>query len=389
MARVIVGSYMVRYPLGGMASWVLQYILGFQRMGHDVWFVEKGDHPNACFDPVARTMSDDCTVGTRFVDALLRRWGLGRRWCFVDHDGRYHGADRSTIEGAFDGADVFVDMGTHGSWLPEAQASGCRVLVDGEPGFTQMKMELRRESGNPPPEYDLYFTTGQNIGTDASSAPDGGVSWHHLFHPVVVDLFSLGRPPGERFTTVMNWQSYAPLEYKGRVYGHKDVEFPKFVDLPARTQRQFEVGAWGKATPVDDLRRHGWHTVDAHFVTRSFDSFRDYVAGSRGEFAVCKNGFVATSSGWFGDRSAAYLAAGRPAVVQDTGFGEHLPCGEGLFAVTTVDEAADAIARIERDYSFHSRAATGVAREHLEATRVLGRMLEEAGVSSAAATTRP
>lgn len=379
MARVILGSYMVRYPLGGMASWVLQYVLGFQRLGHDVWFVEKADGPLACYDPVKREMTGDCSAGTRFVDDLLARWGLRERWCFVDYEGRYHGAGRATIESAFDGADVFVDMGTHGGWLQEAERSHCRVLVDGEPGFTQMKMELRGEAGASG-RYDLYFTTGQNVGTPASPAPDGGVRWHHLFHPVVVDLFATTEPPGDHLTTVMNWQSYPPLEFEGAVYGHKDMEFPKFVDLPSRSAVPLEIAVSGKSTPRADLAEQGWRVVDAQEVTRSFDSFREYVTRSFGEFTVCKHGFVATRSGWFSDRTAAYLAAGRPAVVQGTGFDAHLPTGEGVFSVDTPGEAADAIAAIAGDYARHSRAATAVAREHLEATKVLRELLDAAGI---------
>ena len=380
MGTVIVGSYMVRYPLGGMASWVLQYLLGFRRLGHDVWFVEKADYPMACFDPVARALTDDCGTGIDFTRELLARWGLGDRWCFVDFAGRYYGAERAAIEAVFDAADLFVDLGTSGSWLGEAERTACRVLVDGEPGFTQMKMELRREAGTAAPQYDLYFSTGQNVGTPECSAPDGGVTWLHLFHPVVPELFSSSDAPGERLTTVMNWQSYAPLEYRGRTYGHKDVEFAQFADLPAHTEVPLEIAVWGKRTPAADLRRRGWHLVDGHAVTASFDSFREYVIRSWGEFGVCKNGFVATRTGWFSDRTAAYLAAGRPAVVQDTGFSAHLPCGKGLFAVESVDEAAEAISAIAADYRRHSAAAEDLAREHLDASNVLRPLLELAGL---------
>ena len=382
MAKIILGSYMVRYPLGGMASWVLQYILGFHQLGHEIWFVEKAGYPQACYDPESDTMTDDCSVGAKFVNSLLGRFGLADRWCFVDLANNYYNIERQVIEKVFAEADLFVDMGTHGSWADEAQETGCRVLLDGEPGFTQMKMVLNREAGRTQAESDFYFTTGQNIGTERSTAPDGGVDWHHIFHPVVPELFDHSREPTRGLTTVMNWQSYDPLPYRGQVFGHKDVEFLKFMDLPARTDVDIELSVSGKSAPLTQIEGAGWKTSDAHEVTRSFDSFRDYLASSLGEFTVCKNGFVATNSGWFSDRSAAYLASGRPVIAQETGFSEHLPCGEGLWAVSSVDEAVSATKEILADYEHHCLAGREIANEYLDARVVLGRFLNELGIQA-------
>jgi hypothetical protein len=381
MAHIILGSYMVRYPLGGMLSWALQYLVGFQRLGHEVWFVEKSGYPNSCFDPARGVMSDDCSYGTAALRALLARFGLQDRWCYVDAAGRYHGLAREQVEQVFRSADLFVDMGTHGSWLAEAAAARLRVLVDGEPGFTQMKMVNRQAAGEWVPAYDYYYTTGQNIGTPASTVPTAGKSWRPLFHPVVVDLFPREPAgPGAPFTTVMNWQSYGPVKYRGATYGHKDVEFEKFIDLPRRAAIPLEVAVSGKHVPAERLRGAGWRVRDAHAVTASFDSFRDYLGASRGEFSVCKNGYVVTKGGWFSDRGAAYLASGRPVVMQDTGFGAHLPCGRGLFTVGTVEEAAAAIAEINGDYERHSEAAYEIARAYLDAPKVLEKFLGELGI---------
>ena len=379
---------MVRYPLGGMMSWVLQYLVGFQRLGHDLYFVEKASYPDSCYDPSRDVMSDDCSYGTATRNSLLARFGLEDQWCFVDAEGTYHGMAKERVEAALGSADVFVDMGTHGSWLPEAQGAGLRVLIDGEPGFTQMKMAKRAAAGGDGPEYDYYYTTGRNIGTDRSSAPTAGRMWRHIFHPVVPELFETngGQAPSASgrvdawYTTVMNWQSYQPVEYEGRAYGHKDVEFNKFRDLPREASVPLEVAVSGKGVPRAELEAAGWRIRDAHQVTVSFDSFAGYVLASRGEFSVCKNGYVATNCGWFSDRSAAYLAAGRPVVMQETGFSDHLPCGEGLFAVRTSREAVAALAEIAGDYERHSRRAAEVARDILDARKVLGRFLDELGV---------
>jgi hypothetical protein len=376
MARIVLGSYMVRYPLGGMLSWVLQYLIGFRQLGHEVWFVEKAGYAKACLDPLRGVMSDDCSRGVALVDGLLRRFGLEGRWCFVDWAGHYHGTSREQIEGVFASTDVFVDMGTHGAWAEEAERAGMRVFLDGEPGFRQIKMELNGEL----PAYDYWYTTGRSIGRATSAAPTAGRDWRPIAHPVVTELFTVAPPPERApFTTVMNWQSHGRLEYRGASYGQKDVEFERFADLPRATEVPLELAVAGEV-PGERLRAIGWRLRDAHEVTRSFDSFADYIRRSSGEFGVCKHVFVATRNGWFSDRSAAYLASGRPVVLQETGFSEHLPCGRGLFAVNSVEDAAAAIEEIRAEPVRHSRWAVEVAREHLEARSVLGRFLAEVGL---------
>jgi len=186
-------------------------------------------------------------------------------------------------------------------------------------------------------------------------------------------------PPNAAVTTVMNWQAHEVIEHAGRRFGQKNVEFPKFLDLPRRVTPPCEVAIAGDA-PREELRGAGWSLRDAHEVTLTFDGYWRYIQESLAEFSVCKNVFVDTNSGWFSDRTAAYLACGRPAVIQETGFSAHLPCGEGLFAVRDVDEAAAAIAEIDSDYARHSRAAREIACEHLDARRVIAGMLEVVGL---------
>jgi|SRR5439155_3266396 len=381
MARIVLGSYIVRYPLGGMMSWVLQYLVGFQRLGHEVFFVEKSGYTDSCYDPSKNVMSDDCSYGTATLNALLARFGMQDRWCFVDAQENYYGLSRACIEAVFKSADLFVDMGTHGAWLPEATETGLRVLIDGEPGFTQIKMEKRLAAGEELPYYDFYYTVGRNIGTSISTAPTAGRGWRGLFHPVVTDLFRC-EPVTKNvaFTTVMNWQSHQPVDFNGTIYGQKDVEFNKFIELPRRVVAPLEVAVSGKNVPTDQLQNSGWRVRDAHKVTLSFDSFCNYIRTSSGEFSVCKHVFVAMNSGWFSDRSAAYLASGRPVVLQDTGFSDHLPCGRGLFAVQTVDEAVAAIKVITRQYKQHAQWAREIAMEYLDATKVLRRFLGELGL---------
>ena len=377
MARILLGSCMVRYPLGGMMSYVLQWLLGLQQLGHDVYFVEKADYENACYDPSQHVMGDDCHFGVAAVRSLLSKYDLGDRFCFVDVSGNYYGIGRADIEQIFATADLFIDMGSHGAWLPEAEKTGCKVLVDGEPGYSQMQMEKSRRRDLALPHYDHYYSHGANIGTTASSAPDVGVIWKGVYSPVVLDEFRCERPTASSaFTTIMNWQSHAPIEFDGVIYGQKDREFPKFIELPNRTSGKLEIAVSGPIPKVE-LEATGWRINNAQRVTRNYSSFRHYIRDSLGEFSVCKNIFVETRSGWFSDRSAAYLASGRPVIMQDTGFSAHLPCGLGLYAINTVDEAAGAIDSILSDIDTNSVAACEIAREYLSTSRVLPRLLEE------------
>lgn len=381
MARIVISSCLFRYPMGGMMSWLLQYLVGFARLGHEVWYVERAARPNDWFDPTRDAMTDDCGYGARTVGALLAQHGFGERWHLVDLAGQRHGAPRECIEAAFARADLFVDMGGDGSWLEEAAGSRLRILIDCEPGFTQMKMASRLEAGETLPHYDAYYTPGANVGTERSSVPTAGRAWRPIVDPVVPSLFEVTHPePGAAYTTVMSWQSMRPRVYQGRTYGNKDVEFARFESLPQRTRAPLELAVSGRDVPWERLAEAGWRTLDANRVSSSFASYAAYIRRSRGEFTVAKNCFVATNCGWFGDRAAVFLASGRPVVMQDTGWSEHLPCGEGLFAVRSIEEAAAALDEIERDYARHARRAREIAEQFLDAEQALRRMLDGLGL---------
>lgn len=388
MARVVVTAYVTCYPVGGFVSWVLQWVLGLHRQGCDVFFVEKaGSWPKPCVDLRTLQNSDDCTHGVALFRDLLSRHGLGDRYCFVDGQGEYFGLSRPEIEEVFSTTDVLLDMGGSpfldlaDTWMDEARNVPLRVLIDSEPGYTQIKMAQRAASGAPLHDYNRFYSVGLNLSTGRSSAPLLGHEWKGIVDPVLPDLFPvLASSASAPYTTVMNWESHATVTYEGITYGQKNIEFEKFMHLPKLTSAALEVAATGERLPADRLKAVGWRVRDSYSISSSFDDFRTYIAQSRGEFAVCKNVFVATNSGFFSDRSAVYLASGRPVIMQDTGFSAHLPCGEGLFAVKSPEEAAEAIAVVEGDYARHSAAARAIALEFLDTRVVFKRLLEELGV---------
>jgi hypothetical protein len=379
--RIVLDAYLVHYPLGGVVSWVLQYFGGFRDLGHDVYLVEKSPYPESCYDPRSDAMTDECSPALAWLRPLLEGHGLGDRWCYVDSAGKYHGMRRRRVEEVLRSADIFVELATHGHWLEEADRAACRVLIDGEPGFSHMKMESARAAGRLAPDYDYYFTPGLNIGTPRSPVPSAGREWRTMLPPIRIDAIHPTRPAADgRFTTVMNWQSHKTLLFRGVRYGQKADEFERFMHLPRRTRAPLEVAVSGQPVPVDRLERCGWRVRSANDVSASVDTYWGYIRRSRGEFSVAKNVFVATNSGIFSERSALYLANARPVVIQDTGFSEHLPCGRGLIAVRDVETAAEALDDVQADYASHSRSARELAVAHVDARRVLGRFLHQLGV---------
>jgi hypothetical protein len=380
MARIIVAASMVQYPLGGINQSMLAWLVGLQRLGHDVYFLEKsGTWSLACYDVSKKEMSDDYSYGLRVVTGLLQRFGLGDHWCFVDWTGVYHGMSRERTRDVFRSADLFLDLEGF-DWLEEAAVVPSRVFVDCEPGWFQIKMELDRRRNKDWSGHNQHYSVGLNVGTSLCSAPTAGKSWRHVFPPALTDLYPFQPPQLDApFTTVMNWRMHRSLEFEGKIYGQKEMEFPKFMNLPRLTKARMEVAISGPDAPKEQMRGHGWSVVSADDAAVSVDSYRDYILGSRGGFSVAKNVFVGTNSGWIGDREAYYMATGRPVVVQDSGFSSTLPVGRGLIGVKTVDQAAAAIDAINADFNCHSKAAHELANELFAAEKVLGKFLQELG----------
>ena len=360
---------MARYPFGGVAWCSLMYLIGLRALGHDVFYVE--DTGECVYDPVANARTTDPGYGTRFIHDALEPFGLGDRWSFVNYDGRHHGQDAGAVKRFCADADIFLDL-SGGSWFwrDEYVRIPRRAFIDSDPAFTQLAIAKAE------PWYVEFFerfthlfTFGANIGTSRSAVPVGDFIWHKTWQPVTIDEWRSDREADDRFTTVMTWR----IESFTDVGGNKDQEFLKYLDLPSLTPQRFELAVNG---PQGLLREHGWATVDAMQVSRTPWSYREFIQGSKAEFGVAKHTYVASHSGWFSDRTACYLAAGRPAVVQDTGWSEHLPHHQGLLAFASPEEALEGVNRVNADYAKHARAAAEIARGHFDARLVLPRLID-------------
>jgi len=370
--KILVAGIVARYPFGGVTWCSLMYLIGLRDLGHEVFYIE--DTGECVYDPVRNTKSEDPSYGTTYIHQSLEPFGLGECWSFVNFDGTYHGASRETVRRFCADADLFINL-SGGSWFwrDEYARIPRRVFIDTDPVFTQLAL-AKGDSWYVDffTKFSRLFTFGANIGTAASDVPTAGFTWHPTWQPVVSRLWRTDGPPTEdAFTTVMTWK----IESFADVDGNKDREFVKFIDLPSRTPQRFRLAVNG---PQAMLREHGWSTVDAMGVSRSLWDYRAFIQASKGEFGVAKHAYVSRHSGWFSDRTECYLAAGRPALVQDTGWSAHLPHGRGLLAFSTVDEAVEGLARIDRDYAHHARAAAEVAAGHFDAGCVLPPLLETA-----------
>jgi hypothetical protein len=348
---------------------VLHLLEGLRRLGHEVLFLEflSESPPVAAREEFGTLLGDhagallDATTGESF--AGLSAEGV------------------SAFAGRADGVISFAATYRSEPWPLIADVRP-RILVEQDPGYTH----VWASEGDPRAifgEQDVYFTVGANIGTDRSPIPTCGIDWHVMWPPVVLDWWAPRSPlTRDRFTTVGAWRDYGYFELGGQMLGPKAEEFAKFLDLPRVAGEQLELTL--AIDPEDPDRErlldHGWRLEPPSLVSTP-QEFRDYVSGSLAEFTCAKGGYVGSRSGWFSDRSACYLAAGRPVLLQSTGFEDVLPVGAGAFAVHDVDDAAAAIAEIRGDYERHSRAARELAREFFDSDKQLARMLEQSGVS--------
>jgi hypothetical protein len=368
--KILFAGIMARYPFGGVTWCSLMYLLGLRALGHEVFYIE--DTGECVYDPVQNTRATDPSYGTSYIHRVLGRHGLGDRWSFVNYDGTYHGQNAERVRQYASDADLFLNL-SGGSWFwrDEYARIPVKAFIDSDPAFTQLAIAKAE------PwyvrffeQFDYLFTFGSNVGTAASSIPVGRFNWLKTWQPVTLDDWRTDRPPGAEFSTVMTWQ----IESFTDVGGNKDQQFLRFIDLPSCTTQRFQLAVNG---PQTLLRAHGWNTVDAMSVSLTPWDYRAFIHGSRAEFGVAKHTYVASNCGWFSDRTECYLASGRPALVQNTGWTSHLPNGEGLLAFSSPEEAVAGIDAINADYDRHARRAREIAREHFDATVVLGRLLED------------
>ena len=377
--RIVVSGLIAQYPLGGVAWDYGQYPLGFARLGHDVAYIEDtGLWP---YNPIEGGISKTCDYNVEYLERAMSRLGLAGRWAYrFPFESRWFGMSGEGVREFVEGADLIVNVSASLARPSEYRGRGVLALIDSDPVFTQMKLARGQKDFTAYVNaHDVHFTFGETLPDEFASV---GVHWRPTRQPIVLSEWEPVSTHRDVFTTVMNWTSYKPVTHEGRTYGQKDIEFEKFLDLPQRvspTILELAVNA-GKTrrTPYELLKQRGWSVVDPDVVCPEMESYRDYIRNSKAEWSVAKNGYVAARSGWFSCRSACYLAAGRPVVVQETGFSDVLPHGEGIVPFCNVDEAVSGIDSVNRDWSAHSHAASRIAKKWFDSDKVLTQLIEQA-----------
>jgi hypothetical protein len=388
MARIIFAGYLVRYPLGGYAWQMAHYLLGFRALGHDVWFYEDTGEWDSVFayNPLTNEFAPSYEYGISATASFLNEMGFGDRWVFFDieRDLKY-GPGANCLDALLKESDLLVSFGPVNRIPAETYSGRPSIFIDSDPVYAQLKL-ANGDSGLAAivDAHRLHFTFGENIGRSGSTLPTAGYIWHPTRQPVAIEFWENPGPPRLAYTTVGKWDSKGrDVKYKGETFTwRKRTEWHRFLDLPAKAAETFELAMDVESVPGDleILTHHGWHVVDPMQISTNPWRYRDYLRGSRGEFTVAKDMNVRLRSGWFSDRAACYLAAGRPVVEQDTGFGDILPLGPGLHACRTVEDAAEAVREIEGDYQRASSHAAEIAQQYFAAERVLGELLAIAGL---------
>ncbi len=371
------------YPLAGVTYQFLHYLIGLRRIGYDVYYVE--DSARHVYDPRINDFSPDASGNVETIAPVLRAHGFEGRWAFREHhpQGRCYGLTERELLSLYREAEAFLNVTGAQELRDEHMQIPRRIYVESDPFACQVKVA----QGDQPTiealtSHHTIFSFGENLGAEDCDVPVERFRWLPTRQPVVLDMWEgLPGTGGEAYTTVTTWHNKGKeLAYRGETYyWTKDREFEKFLVIPRFRTVPLEI-ALGRDEGVEGmLRDHGWRPADSLPISRDLDRYRSYIQGSRGEFTVARDQYVRPRTGWFSDRSACYLAAGRPVITQETGFSKFLPVGKGLFAFTTVEDVLRALDTIESDYPGNCVAAREIAAEYFDAEKVIASLMERAG----------
>jgi hypothetical protein len=365
LSRILVAGSIAGAPGQAGATWaILQYVLGFRKLGHEVTLVE----------PVASPAPEVVD----YFEAVVAEFDLSAS--LLTGERKTVGLPYDELLDSARAADVLVNVS---GMLrdDDLRRAPIRVYLDLDPAFNQLWNLQGIDAGFE--GHTHYVTVGLAVGEPDCGVPTGGLDWTTTVPPVVLDLWpAAGRFERDAYTTIGNWRGYGSIEHDGKHYGQRAHSLRRFLDLPERSGERFELALAIHPQEKEDLaalEAHGWTILDPAREAGTPAAYARFIRTSKAELGIAKSGYVVSASGWFSDRSACYLASGRPVVAQDTGFSRFLPTGRGLLAFGDTEGAAAATAEVREDYAAHSRRARELAEELFDSDRVLTRLLDRVG----------
>ena len=385
--RIVLAGALGAMPFAGVAWQVLHHLEGLRRLGHHVFYLE--DTGRWPYDPGTDSACADARPAVSYLARLMGGHGFGEAWAYRDAaaGGLLHGASERQLADELAAADILINLSGATLLREEHARVPVRVYLETDPVLPQIEVAAGRAfTIGLLAAHTHHYTYGTNFGAPDCGVPIERFNYRPTLPPVILDWWEPSRPQtGGRgdaaFTTVANWQQRdKDITFEGRrLRWSKDAEFLRILDLPGTTSVPLELAlalAHGSDDPaIPRMRSAGWRVRSARPLSKDPEAYRRYIRASAGEFSVAKEQNVALRSGWFSDRTATYLASGRPAVLQDTGFGQALPTGQGLFAFSSQAQASAALELIDEDYAQQCHAALTIAREHLRAEDVLGALI--------------
>lgn len=381
---IVIAASLAQKPLQGGHAWVLlQYLLGFRRLGWEVLFLDLLT-ADMCIDAAGRPCPPERSVNLEAFRIILDHFGFQDDYCLMDSQGESSiGLSRQQVLERAGAATLLLNVMGFLSDDEIIDRAPRHVFLDIDPGFGQMWESLgltQIYSG-----FDDYVTIGENIGGAGCKIPTCGKTWITTPQPLVLDYWPARVDQGSHgITSIISWRgAYGPVTHGGRTYGLRAHEFRRFFPLPERTGQKFQLALSihpDEAADIEQLQKYNWQIADPLEAAGDPWTYQSYIRNSAAEFMVAKNMYVDTRSGWFSDRSICYLASGKPVLAQDTGLESIYPAGRGLLLFSSLDEAIAGIGEIVGNYSRHAGAAREIAEAYFDSDRVLGRLLEKLGI---------
>jgi len=366
----------------GHIDHAMAYPSGFQKLGHEVYLMEHVGQ-GRCIDSNNQKVPFEKWDGRQHFEAVAKAYGIWPRCCLIYKGGKAtYGMPFSEAVKVAKSCDLLITRSGKIDKTPEIfDNARCRAFFDGNPGNTQVLYQKNEGSSEALERYEYLFTLGLNIGTSRCTIPTGSHRWFPALRPVVLPTWPVRSNPGrKRFTTISTWKGRTTFQWDGQFSGEKSDNWLKFIDLPTKTGCEFELAlkldSSDHQADREMFQNNGWRLNDPGKL-RDLDDYRNFIGQSRAEFSVAHNRYTKFSTGWFSDRSALYLASGKPVLVQSTGIEHHLPTGRGLLTFTTMEEAIAGIDEINRDYLTHCRAARDIAEAYFDSDKVLTKILDQ------------